>query len=686
MKLPIEDFVRGIGQYVDDIKVPGLLYMAVARSPYARARVTSVEGGLNRSDLKAVIGGFGEGGRGDVDPMLLHPVFAQDYVNYEGQPVAAVFDNDRYSAYDRLAEVEVGYEEMKPILTISDALSGEPIHVGSKSNVIKQQLIGGQFADPDSPVVIEDSFSVGRIANNPMEPRGILANYDGSKLTVHISTQSVFSIKNGLCSVLGLDRSKVRVLQADTGGAFGLKSALYPEYVIAAYASMKYKKPVKWIESRSENLMVSQPGRGVVGEMKLFAEKSGRVTAVRGEVTTDAGAYGGTSGSSSPFFIAMQLTGPYGIERAQVLATSVMTNKPPQGAYRGAGRPEAAFFMERMMDLLADELQKEDNEVRLINTTTTPFKSPLGLEIEASRPFFEKALTELKYSERSKTEKMGLGFFVLVSAARPGESARIRSSGGAVEVWFGGSQHGQMHILFVKRILGEELDIPGNLVKLNRGDSDELKQGVGTWGSRSAVAAGAALTEAARMLRSKVERSLGSYSLENLLSEEFDAEVFRSEEEQINSFGANTAVVRINQFGVARVVEIGACYDIGRNLSPDVVMNQIIGGSVQGIGQALYESVVHDSEGKLATRDLYDAGLPIAENLPDFNVKIVEHPSKLPHGAKGLGEAPTIGVPIAVVRALEKTTMHRIRNTPVLPEELMDHKNKPNFTKPRAQS
>jgi carbon-monoxide dehydrogenase large subunit len=242
-----------------------------------------------------------------------------------------------------------------------------------------------------------------------------------------------------------------------------------------------------------------------------------------------------------------------------------------------------------------------------------------------------------------------------------------------------------MHILFVKRILGEELDIPGNLVKLNRGDSDELKQGVGTWGSRSAVAAGAALTEAARMLRSKVERSLGSYSLENLLSDEFDAEVFRSEEEQVNSFGANTAVVRINQFGVARVVEIGACYDIGRNLSPDVVMNQIIGGSLQGIGQALYESVVHDSEGKLATRDLYDAGLPIAENLPDFNVKIVERPSKLPHGAKGLGEAPTIGVPIAVVRALEKTTMHRIRNTPVLPEELMDHKNKPNFTKPRAQ-
>ncbi len=671
MRLPTEDFVRGSGKYVDDISLSGMMYMAVARSPFARARVTSVDGGLNRSDLKAVIGGFGEGGRSDVDPALLHPVFAQDYVNYEGQPVAAVFDNDRYSAYDRLAEVEVGYEEMKPILTIPDALSGEPIHVGSRSNVLKQQLIGPQFVDPNSPVVLEDKFSIGRIVNNPMEPRGIIADYDGSQLTVHISTQSVFSIKNGLCNVLGLDHSKVRVLQADTGGAFGLKSALYPEYVIAAYASMKYKRPVKWIESRSENIMVSQPGRGVAGKMKLFAEKNGRVTAVRGEVTTDAGAYGGTSGTSSPLFIAMQLTGPYGIERAQVLATSVMTNKPPQGPYRGAGRPEAAFFMERMMDLLADELKKEADEVRLINATTTPFKSPLGLEIDASRPFLEKALADLEYSEGSKTEKMGLGFFVLVSAARPGESARIKSTGGVVEVWLGGSQHGQMHTLFAKRILHEELGVPGDIVKVNRGDSDALKQGVGTWGSRSAVAAGAALIEAARMLRSKVEKSHGSYSLDALLSGGFDAEVFRSEEGQINSFGANTAVVKINQFGIARVVKIGAYYDVGKILSPDVVRNQIIGGSIQGVGQALYESVVHDSEGKLVTRDLYDAGLPIAENIPEFTVKVVENHSQLPHGAKGLGEAPTIGVPIAVVRALEKTIMRRIRNTPVMPEELI---------------
>ena len=648
-----------------------MIYMAVVRSPYARARVKSVEGGLNMKDLRAVIGGFGEGGHSDIDPALLQPVFAHDYVNYVGQPVAAVFDDDRYSAVDRLDEVEVGYEEMKPIMTVSEALSGEAIHQGSTSNVLKQQLMGMVFDDPDSPIVLEDRFSIGRIVNNPLEPRGIIADFDGSILTIRISTQSVFSIKNGLCSVLGLDPAKVRVLQSDTGGAFGSKSALYPEYVIASYASMKYRRPVKWIESRSVHLMASQPGRGVVGKMKLFAERDGRVTALRGEVTTDAGAYGGTSGTSSPLFIGMQLTGPYGIERVQVLATSVMTNKPPQGAYRGAGRPEAAFFMERMMDLLADELKVEADEVRLINTTTAPFKSPLGLEIGASRPFFEKALTDLDYRKRSEVEKMGLGFFVLVSAARPGESARIRSTGGRVEVWLGGSQHGQNHTSWVKRILFEELGVPGDLVKVNRGDSQALGRGIGTWGSRSAVAAGAALIESARLLRSKVEKSLGSYSLDGFLGGEFDAEVFRSEERQVNTFGANTAVVQINQFGVARVVKIGACYDVGKSLSPAVVESQIVGGSIQGIGQALYESVIHDSDGKLVTRDLYDAGLPIAENIPEFIIKVVENPSMLPHGAKGLGEAPTIGVPIAVVRALEKSMMRRIRNTPVMPEELI---------------
>jgi len=595
-------------------------------------------------------------------------------VNYVGQPVAAVFANDRYAAEDKLDEIDVEYDKLKPILTIEDALSGEggPLHAGTTSNIIKQSWMGADFDDPASPIMLEDQFMIGRIVSNPLEPRGIIADYDGSTITVYISTQAVFSIKDGLCSTLGLDSSKVRVIQADTGGAFGVKSALYPEYVMAVCAALKYRKPVKWIESRSEHLAASQPGRGVRGTMKLFADTDGKVLAVRGEVTTDAGAFGGSSGTSSPFFVAMQLTGPYGIENARVLATSVMTNKPPQGPYRGAGRPEAAFFMERMMDLLADTLGKEVDEVRLINTTTHRFTSPLGLEIDASRPFFERAVVELQYREKSIRDAAGLGFFVLVPAVMPGESARIRVHNGTVDVWLGGNQHGQEHFTFVKRLLSEELAIPENLITLNNGDTAALKDGVGSWGSRSALVGGAAVIAAARELKSQVESRLGGYTAEGLLEDSFDAEVFDGHTRQLNSFGANLATISIDNYGMVKVKECAACYDVGRALSPNVVEGQIIGGSIQGIGQVLYESVVHDSEGRLLTKNLSDAGVPIAENTPEFFTTIVERPSSFVHRAKGLGEAPTIGVPIAVVRAIEQISGKRIRHTPVRPEELIE--------------
>ncbi|MFZ0924853.1 MAG: xanthine dehydrogenase family protein molybdopterin-binding subunit [Halobacteriota archaeon] len=666
-----ELLVKGAGKYVDDITLPRTLHMAVARSPYARANVLSVKGGMNAGDLHTLVGGFGEGARGDTNPAVLHPVFASDTVNYVGQPVAAVFAGDRYAAEDKLDEIDVEYEPREPITTIGGALSAAPLHAGTRSNVIQQSWVGADFDDPPSPVVLEEAFTIDRITNNPLEPRGIIADYDGARLTVYISTQAVFSIKRGLCNTLKLESSNVRVVQADTGGAFGVKSALYPEYVMAAYATMTYRRPVKWIESRSEHLAASQPGRGVHGKMKLFASTDGRVEALRAEVTTDAGAFGGTAGTFSPFFIAMQLTGPYGIERARVRATSVMTNKPPQGPYRGAGRPEAAFFMERMMDALADEVGKGADEVRLVNTTTQPFTSPLGLKIDASRPFFTRAVAELKYREKSQSDKAGLSFFVLVPAVPPGESARIRVQNGTIDVWLGSNQHGQAHTAFVKRLLSEELGVAPDVIALNTGDSDMLKNGVGTWGSRSAIVGGAAVVAAARNVKTQVERRRGAYTAEALLDGSYDAEVFDKHSGQVNSFGANLATIRIDKFGMVTVTECAAHYDVGRALTPGVVEGQIVGGSVQGIGQVLYEGVVHDAEGRLLTKDLFDAGLPIAENIPEFSITIVEQPSSYLHRAKGVGEAPTIGVPPAVVRAIENVSGVRIRHTPISPEELI---------------
>jgi len=663
-----EDFVRGRGRYVDDLKMKDMLHMHVVRSPYARARIISVKGGLNHTELSGTLEAVGEGATGGKSATA-QPVFASSYAMYVGQPVAAVFGKDQYTAEDAAEEVEVEYEPLKAVVTIEQALNSEPIHPGLKSNIISERYRGKPFS-MEAPVVLEDTFMNNRVATNPIEPRGIVCNYDGDRLNVWISTQSVHSIKEGLCDALRLIPESVRVFQADTGGAFGLKGGLYPEYVMASYASMKFRKPVKWIESRREHLMASGPGRGVRGRMKLYAERSGRVLGIEGEVTVDGGAFSGGMAEFAPGFIAYQITGPYRIEKAHVKAVSVFTNKVPLGPYRGAGRPEAAFMMERMMDLLADELKMDEADVRLKNGTAEPFRSPLGVEVEASKPFMEEALRRMKYRERAN-QKAGLAFFVLVPASQPGESCRIVIKEGKVRVWVGGNSHGQAHDVFIRRMVSEELQIPEEVIEVERGDTDMLEQGVGSWGSRSAMVQGAAIISVTRKIRDQVEKEVGRYSPETLLSESFDVYNFEKADKSVNSLGANLALAEIDEFGSIRAKLVASCYDVGHALNPDMVRGQITGGVMQGIGQAISEEIAFDGEGQLLTATISDAGLTTAEMMPEFEICLIEQPSDLPHGAKGLGESPTIGVPAAMARAVERVSGKRIRETPIRAEAIL---------------
>lgn len=666
-----KEFVSGKGVYVGDINMPGMLHMAVARSRYGRAVVNSVKGGITGKELRAYMSSVGEGTRRGMRSTNIEPVLAQGRVNYAGQPIAIVLGRDSYSAEDMLEEVDVEYTPLRPMMTIDEALAGEPIHKGTKSNVLASGDMGSSLAGIRADVSLEGTFDIARVMPNPMETRGLVASYDGKRLTVWISTQSVFSIREGLCESLGLDKNMVRVVQADTGGAFGVKGGMYPEYVAAAYASMKLKKPVKWIETRREHLMASNPGRGARGTMTVLARRNGRVLGIEGRVVVDAGAYGGGMGEFSAPFIAMQLTGPYAIERACAHTMAVMTNKPPHGPYRGAGRPEAAFFMERMMDMLADKLGIDQAELRLKNTSSKPFKSQLGLSIGPARGFFNEALAKLRYREAARIGRPGIGFFVLVPAVQPGESARLSVSGGRIEAWLGGNSHGQGHEQFTKRLVSEELGVDPGLIQLNNGDTDAMKGGVGSWGSRSAVVGGAALVAASRKLMDEVARKAGKYSADALLAGEYDVYVFEPQNGQNNSFGANLATAEVDDYGLVRVKECAAYYDVGRALNPGMVVGQIVGGMAQGVGQALYEELLYDKEGALVTRSIADAGVPVAKDMPSFSVGFAEHRSRLPHGAKGLGEAPTIGTLVAIARAVERVTGVRITSTPIKPELLI---------------
>ena len=663
--------VEGRGQFVNDLHLPNMLHMVVVRSPHGRAKLLKVSGGITYSELKANLASVGEGSSGDSG--AAQPVLASDYVNFVGQPVAAVLGRDAYDAEDKMDEVEVDYEPLKAVTDPELALVSPPIHPATSSNILAAFQLGRPFDLRDAPLVLEDTLLNRRISPNPLEPRGLVADFDGSRLTVYASTQSVHAWKEGLCESLALDPKSVRVIQMDTGGAFGSKGGCYPEYVIACYASMKLKRPVKWIETRMEHLMATHQGRGARAKMRIYADKSGRVLGLNADLLIDAGAYAPGMGTMAPRWIGVQITGPYAISNVFVDAKAVYTNKVPLGPYRGAGRPEAAMFIERMMDLLADELKMDPVEVRLRNASTEPFTSPLGLRLDPFKPFLESAAKELGYYDRWGGENVGFSCFVLIPAAQPGESARVAIKQGRVKVWLGGSTHGQGHEIWIRLLVSEELGVAQSMIDVEKADTDELDEGVGTWGSRTVVVGGAALVEAARKIRDQATASLGGYAPSELLKHEFDATIFRPQKEQLHAFGANMVTAHIDEYGNVRLERCKAYYDVGRPLNPQMIESQVIGGTAQGIGQVLNEEARYDDDGQLLTATIADAGIPSAFSMPTVEIKLATTPSALPHRAKGVGESPTMGIPPAAIRAIEKAIGIRLRETP-LPIEMITNR------------
>ncbi|MDG6983083.1 MAG: xanthine dehydrogenase family protein molybdopterin-binding subunit [Nitrososphaerota archaeon] len=667
---PERFFVRGKGRYVDDIKLEGMLHLHVVRSPYARARVISVSGGITGNELRASMEAVGEDAGGEENTSVSFPVLATETVNYVGQPVAAVLGDDRYEAEDRADEVDVQYEPLTPVMDPERSLESGPIHRQMKDNLVAESVLGKDFK-ANAPIELEDTLRMARMSPNPLEPRGLVAAYDGSMLTVYASTQSVFSWREGLAGSLGMPEDKIRVVQMDTGGAFGSKGGIYPEYVVAAHAAMKTKRPVKWIENRYEHLMTTDQGRGVRAKMKVYAERNGKVKGLKADLLIDAGAYPVGGGGWVASWISSQLIGPYYIPKAYATSRAVLTNKVNLGPYRGAGRPEAAFFMERMMDKVADETGLDQAEVRMRNTTTKGWTTPLGRKTPPSKPFFKEALRAFKYSSRKKKEKLGLSLFVLVPASSGGESAKVAVKGGRVKVWMGGNSHGQGHGLFAKMLASKELGVPENLIDFQHTDTSALSSGVGSWGSRTAMLGGGAVVEASRKLKAAAKKKLGKrYSKARLLEGEYEAEAFFKPKDFLNSLGANMASARITKVGMGTIDEVVSYYDVGTPLTPYMVESQIEGGTAQGLGEVMYEQVLYSEDGQLLTPSIADAGLIHSTEMPKVVAMTGTHRSSLKHGAKGLGESPTIGVPPAATRALEVALGRRFSYLPIEQEKL----------------
>ncbi len=666
-----ERYLTGKGSFVADLALPDMIHLKIVRSRYARAILRSVKGGYTTAaDMRAMMTAVGEGaegGRGSVP----WPALAKDRVNYVGQPIAGVIGRTLEEAEDLLDSVDVEYEPLKAFADPEVALTAEPIHPGTRSNVMGSGKVGSPFDDPGAPVVIEETLRNERVVPNPLEPRGVVVLWDGHRLTVYASTQSVPSFQEGFSETLHLPHKAVHVIQMDTGGAFGSKGGIYPEYIVAAHVAMKNKnRAVRWIETRYEHLMVTDQGRGVRANVTLLADRDGKLRGLKGDLLIDGGAYGAGMADWAPGWIGMQMTGPYVFPHAHVTGRGVYTNKVPLGPYRGAGRPEAAFFIERSMDFLADELGMDPADLRLRNVIDEPFKSPTGLQVPAAKTFLEDAVRELDYRRRVGDGHTGFSAFVLVPAARDGEGARIVIRAGRVHVWTGGNPHGQGHEVFIRRLVSEALDVPQELIVLEKSDSDAVPKGVGSWGSRTAIVGGGAVIEAAQRIKKKAT-GRDPYSAQKLLAGSYDVQVFWKPEGSLNSLGANLVTADLDDTGMVRVRECDAYYDAGEVLYREMLESQVAGGSTQAMGQVLSEGAVYDEDGQPLAVTIGDSGVLSATEGARFAVKTAKTRSNTPHGAKGVGESPAIGVPPALMRAVERQAGHRLTRTPLDPEDLI---------------
>ncbi|HIM63255.1 MAG TPA: xanthine dehydrogenase family protein molybdopterin-binding subunit [Dehalococcoidia bacterium] len=744
--------LTGQGSFVDDMKLPGLLHAVVLRSLHAHATIRSIDvSGANR--LPGVVAVITAADiqdldvhmptRSSIDDVELtpprHPVLASDKVCYVGQAVALIIAEDPYTAADASEQVLVDYEVLPAVTDPYQAMEegAAVIHSDLGSNVSLRTVSEGgdldaAFAQADH--VVRQTYQVQRLAPAPMEPRGLIADYDSGEdlLTVWDSTQHPHDIRENLVQLLGRTESGVRVVAPDVGGGFGEKGCLFPEEVLVPYLAILLGRPIKWVENRQEN-MTAFHGRGHSVEVEAAASSDGIILGIRVRIVADLGAYYLQSTPTIPVSTSHRLTGPYLTPAMSVEVQGVVTNKPPTGAYRGAGGPEAAFCMERTIDLIAQDLSLDPAEVRrrnFIPPGAFPYETPTGITYDSGEyeSAFDRALELSEYDrwrERARQQSkdgdslIGVGVATVVKGSgarvtRLTENARvIVSQAGEVTVHTGVSPHGQGTETTFAQITADALGVTPAQVQVLHSDTGVLPTGGGTGSSRGLIAGGTSLHVVLQEARQKL-MAIAAHLLDcpqedvvlqdHLAFSRRDpqqtvpfarlAEAAHTEEllppgqepgldfqgshtlpKSPYAFGAHVAVVEVSrETGAIKILKYVGVHDSGTIINPMLTDGQVHGALAQGIGQALLEDIAYSPEGQPLAGSLMDYALPRADNMPDFTLDTLETPSPLtPLGVKGIGELPTLAAPAAVANAvmdaLSQTGVRHI-DTPLTPEKV----------------
>jgi len=736
-RLEDPDLLRGRGRFIDDLRLPEMIEVAFVRSPFAHALI----GGIDVAEALQVPGVLGVYTAADLpagmhgkrillqvpNPAITHPLtqepLASREVCFAGEAVAVVVADNRHAAEDGAERVVVDWQPLGAVAHCEGALapSAPLAHQDSGDNIAGRLALG--FGDVDAAFkdaahVIEGRFTPHRGTGHPMETRGVVAQYDhiGEALRIWTSTQTPHNTQRGVVDMFDMPEDKVRVITPDVGGGFGPKNQVYPEEMVVPALAMMLGRPVKWIEDRREHFLTTTQERDQVWTLTAAVDGDGKLLGLKGLLIHDAGAYL-PWGIIMPYISASTVPGPYVIPAYHLDVTVAFTNMVPTTPLRGAGRPQAVFVMERMMDLIGHELGLDAAEVRrrnFIPADQMPYD--MGLTYRDGAPVIydtgdypeaqRQALAKAGYDDFAERQQaaladgryigIGIGNYVEGTGLGPFEGATIRVlSNGRVAIYSGATPAGQAHHTTLAQICADELGIDVADVDVVLGDTGVMPRGAGTFASRITVTAGSSVRLASAQVRQKLlalsaakfevdaeslevaggevritgaqgdsvsfaelarmTSGMPGYVLPAGVAPDLEASAYFTPPQATYSNGSHVAEVEVDaETGLVTILNYVVVHDCGNVINPMLVDGQVQGGVAHGIGNALLERMVYDEDANPLTTTFADYLMPTAELVPDCHIVHMESPTPLnPLGAKGAGEGGTIPAPAAIIAAVE---------------------------------
>jgi carbon-monoxide dehydrogenase large subunit len=716
----LEDFrfVRGRGQYVDDLARKDMLHAAILRSAVAHGRIRAIDVSRAKkvAGVHAVITAADLGDRIPLVPMRLQPmpefeafgqpVMALDKVRYVGEALAMVLADSAGVAEDALGTIEVDIEPLPAIANWQSAAKNETLlfeHKGSNVTMKFRATLGdADAAFKNAPYTRRERFSTQRHTALPMEPRGLLAEWDAAsgRLTLSGAAKVLFANRRILAKQLGLAVDAIDMVEYDVGGSFGARGEFYPEDFLIPFAARHVGRPVKWTEDRREHLMCMNHAREAACDVEIACARDGTILGLRGHGFVDMGAYMRTNGAVGARNIAQFMSGPYRVPNIDLDVSLLLTNKTPVGTYRGPGRFETDFFRERLLDMAARDLGIDQVEFRRRNlvreaempyrvATIAPFESKDELDSGDYQVTLERCLAEFGWAEKGKLKGklidgryhgLAVCCFIEGGAAGPKESARlVLETDGTLTVYMGSSGVGQGLETAFAQIAADAMDMPMDRINhVFHGSTAYVSDGYGSYHSRSIVMGGSAVLDAAAKLRAAMSaeaaRRLNCGSAEVVLAdgratapdgksvswaelapEPLSVEGAFSNHKHTWAYGAHAAHVAVDpKTGAVALIDYVAVENCGRMINPLTLKGQLVGAVVQGLGGAFMEHLAYDDNGQLLTGSLADYLIPTASDFPKIRGFVMEsHPSPInPLGAKGAGEGGIISVGGVIANAV----------------------------------